>query len=722
MKKYIAALTAVFILSTFPVGVFADRAISVISDLDHKTGKIGTYRALVIGIQNYIDPNIDDLETPLNDAREISAVLTEKYGFTVDRLLDRNATRRAMYNALRQLSRIAKPEDSILIYFAGHGDLDRTYNDGWWIPVDAQGGAPDTYLDNIQIQRAMAKMKARHVLLISDSCYSGTLFGSSRSIPPVIDDKYYLNLYNEKSRWGITSGNKTPVSDSGSGGHSIFAYQLIKALKQNSKPYITAQEIYTDIAPIIANNSEQQPLCKPIVGTGDMGGQFIFIALNQSSGDSHKTGESNGVSVPPVDTDVSFDDILKAGQEQAANKKKWETWQNKRENDFRLIRQIDAQDNLTAVQKKEAWMRFLSAVSHDNPYSRRDESMRQTAEKKVSYWKNYQPVKKPEIKPEEKKQEYHAAINPKVIDPVYKAIKGRQTFLTIGTGGVTGTYYPTGGAIARMVNIGRKTHGIRVSVESTGGSVYNLNAIAAGKLDIGISQSDWQYHAYKGTGKFNDKGANPDLRAVFSVFAEPVTVVARADSGIRTFQDLKGKRVNIGTRYSYQRAMMEMMMQELGWTKSDFQLAAELKSSEQARALCDNKLDAVVYTVGHPSGSVLDVTNTCDARIIPVSGVFVDQLVAENPFYRTAVIPGGMYRGNPYDIKTFGVGATVVTSSKVPEHLIYYVVKSVFEDFERFKRLHPAFAYLKKSQMVKDSLSAPLHRGAKEYYRRAGLL
>ena len=177
-----------------------------------------------------------------------------------------------------------------------------------------------------------------------------------------------------------------------------------------------------------------------------------------------------------------------------------------------------------------------------------------------------------------------------------------QTFVTIGTGGVTGVYYPTGGAICRLVNKNRNKHGIRCSTESTGGSVFNLNTIRAGDLDMGVAQSDWQYHAYHGSSKFKDKGANRELRAIFSVHPEPFTVVARADSGIRNFGDLKGKRVNVGNPGSGQRGTMEVLMEALGWKMSDFALASELKSSEQSMALCDNKIDAMVFTVGHPSG------------------------------------------------------------------------------------------------------------------------
>jgi TRAP transporter TAXI family solute receptor len=295
-------------------------------------------------------------------------------------------------------------------------------------------------------------------------------------------------------------------------------------------------------------------------------------------------------------------------------------------------------------------------------------------------------------------------------------------FVTIGTGGVTGVYYPTGGSICRLVNKGKKEHGVRCSVESTGGSVYNINTIRAGELDMGVAQSDWQYHAYNGTSKFKSKGPFKKLRAIFSVHPEPFTVVARKDSGIKNLNDLKGKRVNIGNPGSGQRGTMEVLMKAKGWDKSTFKLAGELKSSEQSKALCDNKIDAMVFTVGHPSGSIKEATTTCDSTLVNISGPAVDKLVNDNDYYRTATVPGGMYRGNAADTKTFGVGATFVTSSDVSEKVIYNVVKSVFENFDSFKKLHPAFANLKKSEMVKDGLSAPLHRGAAKYYKEAGLL
>lgn len=298
---------------------------------------------------------------------------------------------------------------------------------------------------------------------------------------------------------------------------------------------------------------------------------------------------------------------------------------------------------------------------------------------------------------------------------------GGQKFVTIGTGGVTGVYYPTGGAICRLVNKGRKQHNIRCSVESTGGSIYNINAIRGGDLDMAITQSDWQYHALHGTSKFKKAGPFKDLRSVFSVHPESFTVVARRDSGIKVLADLKGKRVNIGNPGSGQRATMEVVMKAMGWGAKDFSLASELKPAEQSQALCDNKVDAIVYVVGHPNGSIQEATTACDTVLVEVTGPAIADLVADRPYYANATIPGGMYNGNSKDVQTFGVKATFVSSAKVPAETIYQVVKAVFDNFEAFKKLHPAFAHLEAKNLVKDGNSAPLHDGAARYFKEKGL-
>ena len=295
-----------------------------------------------------------------------------------------------------------------------------------------------------------------------------------------------------------------------------------------------------------------------------------------------------------------------------------------------------------------------------------------------------------------------------------------QQFISIGTGGVTGVYYPTGGAICRLVNKGRKEHGIRCSAESTGGSIYNINTVRAGELEFGVAQSDWQHHAYNGTSTFEEQGKFEDLRAVFSVHPEPVTLIARGGSGIESFEDLKGKRVNVGNPGSGQRATTEVIMEAYGMTMGDLAVAAELKGSEMSQALCDDKIDVMIYTVGHPAAAITEVSNTCDVDFVDVTGPVIDKLVEENPFYRVATIPAGMYKGLEEDATTFGVGATFISSAEVPAEVVTVVTKAVFDNFEDFKKLHPAFTDLVEEEMISDGLSAPLHDGAAAYYKERG--
>ena len=297
----------------------------------------------------------------------------------------------------------------------------------------------------------------------------------------------------------------------------------------------------------------------------------------------------------------------------------------------------------------------------------------------------------------------------------------QQKFVTIGTGGVTGVYYAVGGAVCRLLNKDRKAHGIRCSVESTGGSAFNVNTIKGGELDFGMAQSDVQFQAAKGQGPFKDN-AFADLRSVYSVHPEPFTVLSRKESNISKFEDLKGKRFNVGNPGSGTRASLEQLIAAMGWKLSDFSLAAELKADEHGAALCDNKIDAFFYGVGHPSANIHVPTTTCGAKLVPITGAVVDKLVADNPYFAKATIPGGMYAGNPNPTQTYGVLATLVTSAKVPDETVYQLVKATFDNFDEFKKLHPAFANLDPAKMVSDGNSAPLHPGAAKYYKEKGWL
>jgi len=298
--------------------------------------------------------------------------------------------------------------------------------------------------------------------------------------------------------------------------------------------------------------------------------------------------------------------------------------------------------------------------------------------------------------------------------------QAQQKFMTIGTGGVTGVYYAAGGAICRLVNKDRAKHGIRCSVESTGGSVFNVNTIKAGELDLGFTQSDVQFNAVKGVGQFKDSGAVGDLRAVFAVHPEPFTVVSRKEANITKFEDFKGKRFNVGNPGSGTRASMEELLGAMGWKMGDFSLASELKADEHGPAVCDGKIDGFFYAVGHPSANIQDPTTSCAAKLVSLTGPAVDKLVADKPYYAKVTIPGGLYPNNPQPTNTYGVMATVVASAKTPADTVYATVKAVFDNFDEFKKLHPALANLSPESMVKDGLSAPLHEGAARFYKEKG--
>ena len=301
-------------------------------------------------------------------------------------------------------------------------------------------------------------------------------------------------------------------------------------------------------------------------------------------------------------------------------------------------------------------------------------------------------------------------------------VQAKTTFVTIGTGGITGVYYPTGGAIAKIVNQKRKEYGLRCTVESTGGSVFNINAILAGDLDFGVAQSDRQYQAVKGIADWKDKGPQDDLRAVFSIHAETVDLIAAVDANINSLADIKGKRVNIGNFGSgfRQNAIDALVANGIDWEK-DFH-AESLKAPEAPGLIQDGRIDAAFYTVGHPSGYYKEATSgTRKVKFIPI--VNIDSLLAKYPYYAKAATLMKNYPAavnTEESVPTFGVKATFVTSAKVPDSVVYAVTKEVFDNFEAFTKLHPAYAGLTKEAML-TGLSAPIHPGAMKYYKEAGL-
>ncbi|OLQ91058.1 C4-dicarboxylate ABC transporter substrate-binding protein [Vibrio ponticus] len=293
-------------------------------------------------------------------------------------------------------------------------------------------------------------------------------------------------------------------------------------------------------------------------------------------------------------------------------------------------------------------------------------------------------------------------------------------FVTIGTGGQTGVYYVAGQSICRFVNRGGEEHGIKCNAPASGGGVANVNGLRSGEYNFGIMQSDHQFKAMNGVAPFQNSQPMEDIRAVFSLQSEVFTILARKDANVTHFEQLQGKRVNIGNPGSGQRDTFEQIMAEKGWEPSVFSLVSDLKPAEQASAMSDNNIDAMSYFVGHPNGAIQEASTTTDAVLVAVTGPEIDKLLADKAYFTKAVIPGGMYRGNPDDTPSIGGKAVLSTTAETDPELVYQLVKSVFDNVDRFKRLHPAFQDLQESEMIKVGLSAPLHEGAVRYYKERG--
>ena len=298
----------------------------------------------------------------------------------------------------------------------------------------------------------------------------------------------------------------------------------------------------------------------------------------------------------------------------------------------------------------------------------------------------------------------------------------RLSFISIGTGAVTGIYYPTGGAICRMINKQMARYRIKATVESTAGSVFNVNAVLSGDLEFGVVQSDRQYQAWHGLSEWKETGPRKNLRSVFSIHPEAVTLIASVDSGIETITDLRGKRVNLGNPGSGPLQNARDALTIHGIDEGDIR-AEYVKAVEAPGLLQDERIDAFFYTVGHPNGNIKEASSgRVKVRFIPLTGPAVSRLIRKQPYYTPARIPIRFYSGakNTRDIETFGVRGTLVTARRVSERFVYAITREIFENFKKFKSLHPAYAGLTKEGMLRG-LSAPVHPGALRYYRESGL-
>jgi len=294
--------------------------------------------------------------------------------------------------------------------------------------------------------------------------------------------------------------------------------------------------------------------------------------------------------------------------------------------------------------------------------------------------------------------------------------------VTLATGTPGGIDHPVGNAICRMFNLEEEHQAMPCVAVSSDGSVANIRRVESGESTFGLSQTDLAYAAFHGEGPFAAAGPDPKLRTLIALYPEAFTVVARADTGIRDFEDLRGKRVGIGKSGAGYTFTRDVVLGFYGWTISDPERVLELGSAEQNQALCSNKVDAIIFTAGHPDGLTQEATTGCRAKLVRVAGAPIDRLLATHSYYIATVIPGGMYTGNPDDVPTIGIQAVLVTSSDQPDALAYGVVKAVFDNFGDFWRLHPALSTLEIKHMVPSEAVMPIHPGALYYYREAGLI
>ena len=288
-------------------------------------------------------------------------------------------------------------------------------------------------------------------------------------------------------------------------------------------------------------------------------------------------------------------------------------------------------------------------------------------------------------------------------------------FITIGTGSVTGTYYPTGGAICRLVNKYKKETRIRCSVEATGGSVYNINSINMGDLDFGIAQSDTVYHAIMGQKNFKGKSIK-NLRSVMAIYPELLTLIVKNNSNIDSIYDIKNKKINIGNLGSGNETTVSYLLDYLHINKDQLAYVGELKVGEAPDALKEDKIDGYFYMVGHPTANIKDASKSSNIKLIPIAGEKIDQFIKDNPFYIKAKIPAALYNKEQKEILTFASKAILITSAEVSDKAVYTLVKAILENFNEFKKLHPVYKYITKDSLL-EGLSAPLHNGAIKYYK-----
>jgi uncharacterized protein len=297
---------------------------------------------------------------------------------------------------------------------------------------------------------------------------------------------------------------------------------------------------------------------------------------------------------------------------------------------------------------------------------------------------------------------------------------GLRPVVTIGAAASSGADFSLGGSICRLFNFDPARHHMRCQEVPSFGSAANIVALRNGAIDIGIVQSDILADAVAGRATLTSSGRVSDLRILFSGHDELLTIVAQRELGVVRFAELRGRHISIGVSGSRQRTEIERVMTAVGLEREDFGSVLELGTAAQNRAFCDDKIDAIVYSVSHPSGLIRDVTRICGGVFVEIAGPQIDNMLSERPEYERGTIQGRLYTDDPAEVRTFGVRAAVVATWEMPDDTAYEITKDVFENLDSLRRLHPAFGRLKVAEMIRPAGRVPIHSGAARYYRERG--
>lgn len=298
----------------------------------------------------------------------------------------------------------------------------------------------------------------------------------------------------------------------------------------------------------------------------------------------------------------------------------------------------------------------------------------------------------------------------------------KDKFVALGTGSPSGTYFPVGRGICDLVNEQRNTHGVRCIAYNTGGSVYNIQAIMSGELEMGITRSDLAFQAFEGINAFKAIGPNPEIRAITTLYAMPIAVLVKKSAGIESFKDLEGKRINIGNKGSGKRSVSELILGIMGWEKGDFSAVLELNTKQMGKAFCDDNVDILIEGLGNPSKFYEQMVSECDGQFIDVPKDVVAKIKKEFPYFAALDIPGGIYTDTPNAVGTFGFKATLVTKRDIHPDTVYDVTAAMFNTFEKFQEKHPSLKLADPLGMVNNGIFIPIHPGAERYLRERGYL